>query len=95
MIIIAPIILKLTEREDRVAAGWWMETKKSAARQITQFFIHHTGWPSLLCCISMETNRLLGLGYSQRWDTRDGNSSGARVGGNQGRRGALWLVVSM
>ena len=65
MTIIAPIILKLTYREERMAADWWMETEKPAAWQIPQFFIHHTAWPSLLCCISMETNRLLGPGYSR------------------------------
>lgn len=64
MIMIALIILKQNDGEDKVAAGWQMETEKPTARQITQSFTHHTAWLSLLCCISTETNGLLGWGYS-------------------------------
>ena len=56
MIIIALIIFKLTEREDMVAAGWWMKNCCKANNSV------HTAWSSWLCCISMETNGLLGWG---------------------------------
>lgn len=91
MIIIALIILNFTERGDGMAAWLAAEDRENQLQgKITQSFIQHSARPSLLCCISTETNGLLGRGYSHWWDTRDGNGSGARVGGNQGKeRGSV------
>lgn len=95
MIMIILIILNQNVGEDRVTAGWQMETEKPTARQITQSFTHHTAWLSSLCCISTETNGLPGQGTAT-----DGTPGMETVlepewVGTRGREEALWLVASM